>query len=111
MVARCFITAVPTGKHDIASLSRWGDLVPLLRRGYFPDDVKIHTRAIFAACEKIMVDFNPDSDFIVPLGDSWVVSTITVWLERERLLPAVFLKYDKKLKGYYEIEIGEIINE
>ncbi len=111
MSSRCFITSIPTGKHDVESLSRWGNLVPLLRRGYFPDDVKIHTRAILAACEKVMADFNPDNDFIVPLGDSCVVSTITVWLERERLLPAIFLKYDKKLKGYYEIEIGELIDE
>lgn len=108
---RCFISQIPGDKHDVDSLTRWGVLVPLLRRGYFPDDVKIHTRIILAACDNKMGDFDPDEDYIVPLGDSCVVSVITFWLAEERLLPATYLKYDKKLKGYYEIEIGEPINE
>ena len=111
LFARCFITAIPSDKHDVESLSRWGSLVPLLRRGYFPDDVNIYTREILAACDKTMHDFDPKCDYIVPLGDSCVVSTIAIWLERKRLLPSVFLKYDKKLKGYYEIEIGEQISD
>ncbi len=109
MSSRCFITQLPSVKHDIDILARWGSLVPLLKRGYFPDDVQIYTRSILASCDRILFDFDPNIDFIVPLGDSCVVSTITIWLERRKLLPATFLKYDKKLKGYYEIQIGEKI--
>lgn len=107
--SRCFITQLPSAKHDLQVLSRYGGLVPLLNRGYFPDDVNIYTREILAACDKLLLDFHPERDYIVPLGDSCVVSTITIWLERHDLLPAKFLKYDKKLKGYYTIQIGEQI--
>tara|TARA_R110000737_G_C14270306_1_gene430291 strand:- start:203 stop:553 length:351 start_codon:yes stop_codon:yes gene_type:complete len=107
--SRCFITQLPSAKHDLQVLARFGSLVPLLGRGYFPDDVEIYTREILASCDKMLIDFNPNTDYIVPLGDSCVVSTIAIWLERHGLLPATFLKYDKKLKGYYTIQIGEKI--
>tara|TARA_X000001382_G_scaffold14966_2_gene9630 strand:- start:10887 stop:11213 length:327 start_codon:yes stop_codon:yes gene_type:complete len=108
-MARCFITQLPTVKHDLQILARFGAITPLLGRGYYPDDVQMYTHEILASCDKSLIEFNPEVDYIVPLGDSCVVSTITIWLERNGYLPATFLKYDKKLRGYYEIKIGEKI--
>ena len=109
MLNRCFITQAPTIKHDLDVLARWGSVVPLMRRGYFPDDVEIHTRSLWATCDKVMADFNPELDFVVPMGDSCTLSVVTLWLERKGLLPAFYLKYDKRHRGYYQIKIGEQI--
>lgn len=88
-------------------LTPFGEPVILFDRGFFPDDVMQHYLSAIVHCDDLLKDFNPNLDYIVPMGDSCMVAIVAMWLVDNDKMPAKFLKYDKKLNGYYPIEIGE----
>ena len=103
---RCFLMQPPSEKHDMTDLSEFGVPIVLFGRGYFPDDVYQYTDKIIQILDDKLLDFNPDNDYFVPLGDSCVVGQVVAWAAAEGLLPVKFLKYDRKLRGYYTVKIG-----
>ena len=111
MISKCYLLQPPSPKHDLSQLEDFGVPVVLFSRGFYPDDVYIYTNKIYQILDDQFMDFDPDRDFIVPMGDSCVVAMTTAWLAMEELLPVNFLKYDKKLRGFYTVQIGEPSNE
>lgn len=105
-MARCFLLQPPTARHDISKLAEFGRVVIVFNRGYFPDDVEQRSEAIRAILDEKLSDFSINEDYIVPMGDSCVVAAVTVWLMDNGYYPVSFLKYDKKLEGFYQIQIG-----
>ncbi len=107
MTNRCFLLQPPSSKHDLSQLEDYGVPVVLFSRGFYPDDVYIYTNRINQILDDMLDDLDPDNDHFVPMGDSCVVAQVVYWLSEERLLPVSFLKYDKKLRGFYQVQIGE----
>tara|TARA_R110002153_G_scaffold99837_3_gene235573 strand:+ start:791 stop:1108 length:318 start_codon:yes stop_codon:yes gene_type:complete len=105
-MARVFMLQKPLAGHNTLSLEDFGAPEWIFHRGFYPDDVDLFNDKIVNELDKRLVDFNPDHDFIAPMGDSCVVAAVTVWLLDNDLLPCNFLKYDKKYNGFYSIQIG-----
>jgi hypothetical protein len=107
MASRCFLLQPPSARHDLSQLEDYGVPIVLFSRGFFPDDVYIYSNKIIQILDDKLYDFNHDSDYIVPMGDSCVVAMTAAWLAAKGILPVNFLKYDKKLRGFYSIQIGD----
>lgn len=101
----CWLTQRPGAKHDLSGLAEWGDVKVLFTRGFYPDDVEEFNNQILATLDEKMYEFDPYNDYIVPLGDSCVVAAITAYFRHHPTNFLKFLKYDKKLGGFYQIDI------
>ena len=96
----------PLDGHNTRSLEDYGIPEWIFHRGFYPDDADLFNAKITADLDKRLVDFDPDHDFIAPMGDSCVVAAVTVWLMDNDHLPCRFLKYDKKYNGFYIVQVG-----
>ncbi len=108
MPRNAFLLQKPSSHHNMESIEEFGRPVSLFNRGFYPDDTKDRYGVIMAVCDKKLKRFDPNLDYIVPMGDSCVVAAVTIWLADNEKLPALYLNYDKKLGGFYPIKIGEL---
>lgn len=111
-MSTCWLLQPPSNRHDLSGLSDFGTPVVLFNRGFFPDDVEIHTAHLRETMDEKLTDFNQFTDYIVPLGDSCVVATVADWFSGtffgeywDETSYVQYLKYDKKLRGFYVIKI------
>jgi hypothetical protein len=96
---------------DLSGLDKWpGERVILFKRGFYPDDPSHFHDTIMVTLDREMADFNPHTDYIVPIGDNLVVATVAIWLDATGHTPCKFLKYDRMHGGYYPITLGDFTN-
>jgi hypothetical protein len=101
----CWLLQPPSQKHDLSGLDYFGETKVLFQRGFYPDDVDIFTDSLIGTMDDKFSEFLNERDFIVPLGDACVVAMVVAYLAFEFQTPIQFLKYDKKLSGFYQVDI------
>tara|TARA_R110002126_G_scaffold51112_2_gene140253 strand:- start:3753 stop:4070 length:318 start_codon:yes stop_codon:yes gene_type:complete len=105
-MAKCYV--VQRSNHDLSGLQHWGEPVTLFQQGFFPDDVAEHREAINAHLDKVFMNFNPHTDFIVPIGCMATCMTVADYLATlDNVMGYNVLKWDRKYDSYYAIYIGE----
>ena len=92
---------------DFAPAKEYGELRYLFRRGFYPDDVSDYRRLVERKCEAMVYDFNPWTDFIIPVGCLNTIMYVSFYLSKRGVTKYRSLKWDNMHGAYYEIQIGD----
>lgn len=84
---------------------RYGDLVSLIQRDVFPDDVEERVATMKGIMTAILERFNPSVDFLLLTGDP-VAIALAVMVITCRSTFIRCLKWDRENQDYYEVELS-----
>jgi hypothetical protein len=79
---------------------RYGELVPLVQRDAFPDDVDERVKTIAEIMKRKLADFNPLRDFILLTGDP-IAMCLAVMAVNRRSMRVQVLKWDGENQDYF----------
>ena len=91
-------------RKNLKAAARFGELKFIFTRGVFPDNQQERTVEMLRIARRVLKDFNPEHDYIVPIGDPVSIALIAaVVSETWEVLP--LLKWDGENEAYYPVII------
>ena len=89
---------------DYSGLAPFGQPKFVTYRHCFVDEAESHVESLYEAARKFSASFNPDEDYVAIAGDPINIVVLSSILLKDHGR-AKFLKFDRKLGGYYPVEI------
>ena len=102
--SRVFIVQ-DSGRFKFTKALRFGELVPLIERDVFPDDVEERVVTVRNIMKAKLSTFNPVKDFLLLAGDPIAIVIATMVLTCVTLNIRC-LKYDRENQDYYEVQLS-----
>jgi len=98
-------------KKNLRAAGRFGAIKYLFTRGVFPDNQQERVKEMIRIARKILQDFDPKTDYIVPIGDPVSITIVAAILsEMYEIIPV--LKWDGEAEAYYpvtiDLQIGDL---
>lgn len=91
-------------KKNLRAASRFGEIKYIFTRGVFPDDQQERAKEMVRIARKVLSDFNPTTDYVVPIGDPVSITIVAALLsELHEVIPV--LKWDGEFEAYYPVTI------
>lgn len=94
-----YITERTSGK-DFSGADRFGHVEFLFRKGVYPDNLDQRIPDMVDIARRKLANFDPNSDFILPVGDPVGIAIVFMILGHCRGRVSV-LKYDRQTGIYY----------
>lgn len=92
------------GGRNFSNAKRFGELIPILERDVFPDDVKQRLPIMQKIIMAKLKDFNAARDRILLTGDP--VAIFIVGRQLSVCEKVTLLKWDSENKGYFEVTVN-----
>ena len=94
------------GTRDFSKAREFGELIPMINRDVFPDDVKERVSKIGSIIQAKLKYFNPNTDYILLTGDPVAIILTGMCLMLNHSIEDVnLLKYDRENDAYYEVTV------
>ncbi len=100
-MSRVFVTQQPRLELDMSEAERFGALVPMLPAGNLRGEVGTER---VDELRKVLMDFDEDKDFILPMGDLAVVLLVGWVLSEEGVKRIKVLRFSNG--SYYTVELN-----
>lgn len=94
------------GKRDLSAAELFGDLLTVLNTNIYPDYSDADLRRVSKQVQSVLCDFQPDSDFLLLIGDPANIALCCAYLAVSVGPDFRVLKWDNILKEYYPITIN-----
>ena len=91
--------------HNFSKAERYGNLVPLIQRDAFPDDVDERIPVMAGIMRAKLSKFNPMRDFLLLNGDPIAIALAVMTINR-RSLSFQALKWDRENQDYFMANIA-----
>ncbi len=94
------------GNRDFSDAQRFGELVPMVAGGVFPDDSNERVDSALGIMGSLLQGFDPHRDYLLLTGDPALIIMAGLLVgSAHTLVPIQCLKYDRESRAYYKITI------
>lgn len=103
-MAKVYITH-DDGRFDLGDAKRFGDLVTVTSRDFYPDNVDAQIPKVWKRAKGILQDFKPATDYLCLVGSPIIISLCSVVLGQ--LFPTrkiMVLRFDRHEQAYYAVQ-------
>ena len=104
---KVYITQQAPAHLDLTEAKAYGDIVPIFTGNLFPDNANELMSSKYDKALRVLEKFDPNNDMIGLVGAPLFAAATGFILGRHLQRPVRMLRWDRVLKGYYEIKVGK----